>query len=77
MKMIPHQTEGMDLPIRLGPSFDEGFEERLPIHVIAADGFASVPAIHDVVNRAIVFNPQRSWHGAIMPKPSLCVISED
>jgi len=77
MKMIAHQTEGVDLPIRLGASFAEGFEKTLPVRVIAEDGFAPVPAIQDVVNRPFVFNAQRSWHGATMPKPSICVNGED
>ena len=78
----------MDLPIRLDASFAEGFEEPLPVRVIAEDGFAPVPAIQDacpavaserrrMVNRAFILNPQRSWHGATMPKPSVCVNGED
>jgi len=65
MKIIPHQTEGMDLPIRLDASFVQGFKETLPVGVIAEDGFAPIPAIQDVTNRPFVFNAQRSWHGVI------------
>ena len=50
MKMIAHQTDSMDLPIRLDARFAEGFEEPLPVSVIAEDGFAPVPAIQDVVH---------------------------
>jgi len=39
--------------------------------------FAPIPAIQDVVNRPFVFNAQRSWHGATLPKPSICVNGED
>ena len=77
MKMIPHQTECVDLPIGLGASFAQGFEDTLPVGVIAEDGFAPIPAIQDVVNRPFLFNAQRSWHGATMPKPSICVNGED
>ena len=45
MKMITQQTERVDLPIRLGARFAEGFEETLPVRVLAEDGFAPVPAV--------------------------------
>jgi len=73
----PHQTEGMDLPIRLDASFAQGFKETLPVGVIAEDRFAPIPAIQDVVNRPFVFNAQRSWHGVTTQKPSICVNGED
>ena len=67
----------MDLPIHLDASFARGFKETLPVGVIAEDGFAPIPAIQDVVNRPFVFNAQRSWHGVITQKPSICVNGED
>jgi hypothetical protein len=60
MKLIAHQAKGLDLPIGLGTRLAHSLEEALPIRVIAEDGFAPVPVIHDVVNRACVFNAQRS-----------------
>ena len=32
------------------------------------EGFAPVPAIHDVANRAFVFKAQRAWHGGKAPR---------
>jgi hypothetical protein len=67
MKVILHQAQGVDLPIRLGANLTQGLEKPLPIRVIPEDGLAPIPAIHQVVNRAFVFNPQRSRHGENMP----------
>jgi hypothetical protein len=68
MKMVAHKAQRVDLPIGLGARLAQSFEEPFPIRVIPEDGFTPVPVIHDVVNRACVFNAQRSWHGRTVPE---------
>jgi hypothetical protein len=62
MKMIAHQAEGVDLPLRLGASLDQGLEKPRAVGVVAEDGLTAVTSIHDVVNRTFKFDAQRSWH---------------
>lgn len=52
----------------------QGFGEPLPILIIADDGFASIPAIHDRVNGAFVVNPQCSWLSA-NPDPVKLIVT--
>jgi len=76
VKIITQQGQGVNLPIRLGARFAEGCHEPLPVGVIVEAGFAPVPAIHLLVDRAFVFNPQRSRQDAALPKSSIGVNSE-
>ena len=64
MKMIAHEAQGVDLPIRLGARLAQGIQKPLAIRVIPEDGFTPIPAIHHVVNRAFEFKAQWSWHWA-------------
>jgi hypothetical protein len=52
MKMIAHETPGMNAPAGPGGSFGEGFEEANVVVVIAEDGLTAVATIHDEVDRA-------------------------
>jgi len=58
MKMILPSGKGRGLPVRLGVSRAQGDEEPSPVRVIPEDGFAPVPSIHHVVNRAFEFNAE-------------------
>ena len=60
MKMIRHQTPGMDLP----PSFLAGFSQRAQkaatVLVIFEDRFTAISTVHHMINRARVFYTQLS-----------------
>ena len=58
MKMIWHQTIGMDLPVRLAAGITESFEETSPVKVVEEDRFASVTAIHHDSRRRIIGLPR-------------------
>ena len=62
MKMIAHETPGMELPAGLVAGFAKGGEEGAPILIVAKDRFAPVAAIHDVVDGSGKLYAQRSWH---------------
>jgi hypothetical protein len=62
MEVIAHEAIGVNQPIGLQASLVEGAEEQLVIHIVAEDGFASIPSIHDVVNRSGVFEAQLASH---------------
>ena len=62
MKVIGHQTIGVDLPIGFGTSLAEGVEEEEAIGVVAEDGFPSVTAVHDVVDRPFIFQAEFARH---------------
>jgi len=57
MEMIPHETEGVDLPVGLGAGLPQGLDEAVSILVIAYDRFPPIPAIHHVVHRSFKFDP--------------------
>ena len=57
MKMRFHEAIGMDLPVGFGAGFGEGGQKTLPVQVVVENGFAPVPAIHDVANGPRILNP--------------------
>ena len=62
MKMVSHQTIGLDLPIAFRGSLTESLQKAAPVGVIFEDRLAAVAAIHDVINRAGIFQPEFSRH---------------
>jgi hypothetical protein len=62
MEMMAHEAIRVDQPIGLHAGLVEGAEEQLVIHIVAEDGFASIPSIHDVVDRSGVLEPQLTSH---------------
>jgi hypothetical protein len=52
------EAQGMNLPARLRASPAQRGQEPPAILVIPEDRFAPVPAIHDVVNRARIFDSE-------------------
>lgn len=63
MKMVSHETEGVDLPAGLFTGGAEGGEEGLAVGVVAEGGFAVVAAAHEMVNGPGVLDAQGAWHG--------------
>ncbi len=71
--MIGHETERVNLPIGFGANLRQGGEKLPVIQIIAEDGFAAVAPVHDVVDRAGIFDAQRSGHdGVFTPVHFLC-----
>ena len=62
MKVIGHQTIGVDLPIGLGTGLAKGIEEEEAIGIVAKDGFPAVAAVHEVVDRPFIFQPEFARH---------------
>jgi hypothetical protein len=62
MKMIRHEDRGVNLPTRLSANLAQRLNEALAIHIIHEDQFAPVTAIHDVINRTSVLDPQLAGH---------------
>ena len=77
MKMIAHETIRMNLPIGLGASLGERDEKLFVIEIVAKDGFTMVATIHDVIDRAGIFDAQRTGHGTVLLPLGICVNSED
>jgi hypothetical protein len=46
----PVRAPGVDLLIRLGAGFTEGFQEPKPVGVVTEEGFAPVAPVHHVVS---------------------------
>src|SRR5438874_820848 len=62
MKMISHQTPGVDLPVRFGASLGQRLEEPLTVQIVVENGFAPIAAIHDVVDGAGILDAQLATH---------------
>lgn len=60
VKMIGQETERMNLPIGFGANLRQGREKLLVIQIVAEDEFAAVAPVHDVIDRAGIFDAQRS-----------------
>ncbi len=64
MKVIAHQTIGMNLPLGLGTGFTQGLDESKTILIIGKDGFLRVPSIDQVANRSRIFHSDFACHNA-------------
>jgi hypothetical protein len=62
MKVIAHQTIGVNLPLSLGTSLAQGLNEPKPILLIGKDGFLMVPSIHDVVDGSRILHSNFACH---------------
>ena len=62
MKMVCHQTIGVDLPIGLGAPFAQGFQETFSICIVTKDRLASVTTVQDMIERAGIFDAQLAGH---------------
>ena len=67
MKVIGHEAERMHLPAGLPAGFSQRVEEQHAIPLRPENGFAPVAAIHDVINRARIFQSQPSGHAPCDP----------
>ena len=59
---IEHQAIRVNLPLRLGADFAQGGDEPLSVKVILKNPLTPIPAIHHMINRAGILNPQLPWH---------------
>jgi hypothetical protein len=62
MKMILHEAIRMNFPRGFGTGLAERFDETTAVQLVLEDGFAAVAAIHDVVDRAGIFDAQFAGH---------------
>src|SRR5207247_10118733 len=62
VEMIWHEAIGMNLPARLAARLAQSLDKPLAVDVVAADSFAPVPTIHDVVHGPWVLNPKFARH---------------
>jgi len=69
MKVVFHETIGMNLPIGFRARLGQRGDEQLPIPVIVEDRFPPVAAVQDVINRAGIFHAELACH-ARNPAPT-------
>src|SRR6185503_5470212 len=69
MKMIAHQTIGMDLPFSLQAGLGQCFKEPFPIRVILENRLLPITAVHDMINRSWVLEPKFSGHASHPTQP--------
>jgi hypothetical protein len=62
MKVIGHQTKGMDLPAGFAAGFPQRLDEPLPILLIPEYRFAPVAPVHYVINRTGIFHSELAGH---------------
>src|SRR6266446_2882246 len=62
VKMITHQTPGVNLPIGFRASLSEGFQEQSSVVVVLENGFPAITAVHHMVNRSRVLHSELSSH---------------
>src|SRR5438876_475256 len=63
MEMVADQTPGVDLPVRLGTSFPQSFQEEFTIAAAAEDRFPMVSATHQMIDRPFILGSKLSCHG--------------
>jgi hypothetical protein len=62
MKMITHQTIGMNLPTRTLTGLPERPQKSPPVLIIKKNSLLAVPSAHHMVNCPSVFDSQLSGH---------------
>ena len=68
----------MHLPPGLCTSFSQCREEPLAICVVLENGFATVAAAHDMINRTRIFDSHLAGHsGNMMVKANMSILGTD
>src|SRR5437867_8664820 len=68
-----YQTPGMHLPFGFSAALAQGLQEPRPVCVVLENGFAPVPAVHQVVNRPGILHSEFSRHApSLTPTRHLC-----
>jgi hypothetical protein len=62
MKMVVHQAIRVNLPAGLAAGFAQSGHEPFPVKIVIKDRLAAVAAIHHVINRSGILNPQLPGH---------------
>src|SRR5579864_436497 len=62
VKVVAHETPGVNLPIGLLTGFPQGRKVQVAVIVVSEDWLAPIAAIHHVVNCPCVLNSQLARH---------------
>src|SRR5947208_3526150 len=77
MKMVSHEAPGVDLPVGFGAALPQGPQEESPICVVAKNGFATISAIHEVIDGSGIFDSELARHQQVLSNRStLCQIRQ-
>jgi hypothetical protein len=68
MKVVPHQTIGVNREAGLSACLAQGLEEIVAIPFVQEDRLALVSPAHDVINRSRIFNAHLARHECILPR---------
>src|ERR1043166_259999 len=71
MKMIAHQTVGMNLPASPRASVAEYFQKALSVHIVAKHCFPPVASIQEMIESAFVFDSDLAGHAVTLRKLAL------
>ena len=74
MKMITHQTIGMNLPAGFHAGFTQRSKKALPIDIVMENRLTPVPAIDHVINCPGILHSQLSRHARTLSKRSYAAI---
>ena len=64
--MVPHDDVAQQLPAMADHGAFEPVNQPAPVRIVADDLLAGIAPCHHVVNGALEFDPQSSWHAAIL-----------
>ena len=68
VKMVSHQTPGVDLPAGFGAGFSQRVQEAVEIAVVPDDVLALIAAAHQLVNGAWISYPELARHAVNLLK---------
>src|SRR5262245_28361130 len=60
--MVAHEAPGMRLPIGLRARLLQGGKEQTPVVIVVKNRLATVAAVHKVVDRSRILDPQLARH---------------
>jgi hypothetical protein len=73
MKMIAHQTIGINLPACPCARLAEYFQKAISVDIVAKNCFPPVASIEEMIESAFVFDPDLAGHAAAFTTIAVCV----
>jgi hypothetical protein len=64
MQMVPHDDVAQQLPAMADHGAFEPVNQSAPVRIVADDLLAGIAPCHHVVNGALEFDSESSWHAA-------------
>lgn len=63
VKVVTHETVGVDVPVGPGAGFAEGLEKKLAVSIIPPNAFTAVAAVENMIEGVLEFDAELTRRG--------------